>query len=630
MNQPIIYIMGVSGSGKSTIAALLSDETGIPFFDGDDYHPKENIQKMSEGQALNDSDRKGWLETLNTLAKEQALKSGAIIVSSALKESYREILSDGINTVHWVFLRGNFETISERLKKRTHKYMPSSLLQSQFDALEVPAYGVHVNIDQEPSKIIQKIKKTIMSTSEFGLYGLGVMGKSLSRNLARKGFSLSLYNRHVAGSEEKVAEQFVAEFQELSNSQGFDNVASFVRSLQAPRKIFLMVQAGKVTDTVIKELLPHLEKGDIIIDGGNSHYKETEKRISALLESGIHFIGCGVSGGEEGALNGPSIMPGGDADAYKQISPYLEAIAARDAKGDACCAYVGKGGAGHFVKMIHNGIEYAEMQLLAELYQFMRFAMGYNPDEIAGILESWVDGDLNSYLLEITIDILRTKGSEAWLIDEILDKAGNKGTGSWSTTAAAELGVPATMITAALFARYLSSFKEERKIASYMYEPKVPVPIDFSLDNLAKAYQTARVVNHHQGIHLINTASRTYGWRLNLPELARIWTNGCIIRSDLMQRLIPILQVTDRILFDERVQPSIAMSRPSLENFTIESIKAGLNSPCFTAALNFLNGFTNVQSSANIIQAQRDYFGAHTYKRVDDPDGESHHTIWKK
>lgn len=630
MNQPVIYIMGVSGSGKSTIASLLSKDTGIPFFDGDDYHPDENIQKMSSGIPLNDDDRKGWLETLNSLAQKEALNKGAIIVSSALKESYRKILAHELSEVHWVFLKGDFETISERLASRTHEYMPSTLLQSQFDTLEIPSYGLHIDIELEPSTIVQKIKHTLMSTSEFGLYGLGVMGKSLSRNLAGKGFSLSLYNRHVDGLEEKVAENFVSEFPELSNSRGFDDVSAFVSSLQLPRKIFLMVQAGKVTDLVIDELLPYLDKGDIIIDGGNSHYKETEERISRLNESKIHFIGSGVSGGEEGALNGPSIMPGGDSEAYTQISPFLEAIAARDSNGDSCCAYVGKGGAGHFVKMIHNGIEYAEMQLLAELYQFMRFAQGYNPDEIADIFESWVNGDLSSYLLEITVDILRTKSPEGWLIDEILDKAGNKGTGSWSTTAAAELGVPATMITAALFARYLSSFKEERRIASYIYEPKVPVPNELSVDDLANAYQTARVINHHQGIHLISAASKAYGWRLNLPELARIWTNGCIIRSDLMQRLIPILQVTDRILFDDRVHPAVSRSKPSLESFAIESIRAGLSSSCFTAALNFLNGFTSSQSSANIIQAQRDYFGAHTYKRADDPDGESHHTVWKK
>lgn len=630
MNQPVIYIMGVSGSGKSTIASLLSKETGIPFFDGDDYHPEENIKKMGRGIPLDDDDRKGWLDTLNSLAQKEILNKGAIIVSSALKESYRKILSHDLPVVHWVFLKGDFNTISGRLENRAHEYMPSSLLESQFDTLEIPGYGLHIDIVQEPSTIVQKIKHTLMSNSEFGLYGLGVMGKSLSRNLAGKGFSLSLYNRHVDGLEEKVAENFVSEFPELSSSKGFDKVSAFVSSLQLPRKIFLMVQAGKVTDMVIDELLPHLDKGDIIIDGGNSHYKETEKRITRLSESGIHFIGSGVSGGEEGALNGPSIMPGGDSEAYKQISPFLEAIAARDSGGDSCCAYVGKGGSGHFVKMIHNGIEYAEMQLLAELYQFMRFAQGYNPDEIADILESWIDGDLSSYLLEITVDILKTKSPEGWLIDEILDKAGNKGTGNWSTTAAAELGVPATMISSALFARYLSSFKEERRIASYIYEPKVPVPNELSEVDLANAYQTARVINHHQGIHLISAASKAYGWRLNLPELARIWTNGCIIRSDLMQRLIPILQVTDRILFDERVHPAVSRSKPSLENFAIESIKAGLNSPCFTAALNFLNGFTNSQSSANIIQAQRDYFGAHTYKRVDDPDGESHHTVWKK
>ncbi len=630
MSGLIIYIMGVSGSGKSTIASLLSEETGIPYFDGDDFHPQANKAKMESGQPLNDADRKGWLERLNTLALKELENEGAIIVSSALKEKYRQILSKDLAQVSWVYLKGSFELIEERLGSRDHEYMPPSLLRSQFEALEEPAYGLHVDIDQEPKEIVRTIKTKLMSTSEFGLYGLGVMGKSLSRNLARNGFSLSLFNRYVKGSEENVATVFISEYKELSSAKGFQDVQEFVDSLSTPRKIFLMVQAGSITDQVIDELVPYLNKGDVLIDGGNSNYKDTERRVKKLSEYDIHFLGCGVSGGEEGALNGPSIMPGGKKEAYELVSVYLEAIAANDTYNKPCCSFVGNGGAGHFVKMVHNGIEYAEMQLLAEVYQFLRFAAGLNPGEIADILEGWRDGDLDSYLLEITVDILRKKEGKEYLIDYILDKAGNKGTGSWTTVAAAELGVPATMISSALFARYLSAFKEERTIASFMYEGKVPIPGAISPEDIGKAYQLARVVNHHQGIHLISTASKEYGWDLNLPELARIWTNGCIIRSQLMEYLVFILQETDRILFDERTQKAVSDSRPHLDEFVIESFKAGLDSPCFTAAANFLNGYSSITSSANIIQAQRDYFGAHSYKRTDDPDGPSHHTEWKR
>ena len=629
MSGRIIYIMGVSGSGKSTIASLLSEETGIPYFDGDDFHSVANKAKMESGQPLNDEDRQDWLETLNTLAQKESDNNGAIIVSSALKERYREILSRDLHQLSWVFLKGSFELIEQRLATRDHEYMPASLLSSQFEALEEPTYGLHLDIDQEPKEIVQTIKKKLMSTSEFGLYGLGVMGKSLSRNLANNGFSLSLFNRFVKDSEENVAEEFISEYKELSTARGFQNVQDFINSLSSPRKIFLMVQAGSITDQVINELLPLLDKGDVLIDGGNSHYKDTERRAESLAKKGIHFIGSGVSGGEEGALKGPSIMPGGNEEAYKLISPYLETIAAKDANNKPCCSFVGKGGAGHFVKMVHNGIEYAEMQLLAEVYQFLRFAAGLNPGEIADILESWREGDLDSYLLEITVDILRKKDGEEFLIDYVLDKAGNKGTGSWTTIAAAELGVPATMISSALFARYLSAFKEERTIASYMYEGKVPIPGAISPEDIGKAYQLARVVNHHQGIHLISAASKEYAWDLNLPELARIWTNGCIIRSRLMEYLVFILQETDRIIFDERAKKAVSDSRPHLDEFVIESFKAGLDSPCFAAAANFLNGYSSVTSSANIIQAQRDYFGAHTYKRTDDPDGPAHHTDWK-
>jgi 6-phosphogluconate dehydrogenase len=467
------------------------------------------------------------------------------------------------------------------------------------------------------------------NTKEFGLIGLGVMGKSLSRNLASKGFRLSLFNRHVDGKEVKVAARFLEEFPaELQEVAGFDDLPAFVQSLETPRKIFLMVNAGAPTDAIIGDLLPLLSKGDILIDGGNAFYKDTQRRMDDLSAQGIHFIGSGVSGGEEGALKGPSIMPGGNHAAYQLIAPYLERIAAKDKNGQSCCAYNGNGGAGHFVKMVHNGIEYAEMQLLAEAYFIMRRCMDKNPEEIAGIFEQWHGTEATSYLLEITIDILRKRDGTGWLFDHILDAASNKGTGGWATAAAAELGVPATMISEALFARYLSAFVEERQSASALFNNSPATDPSITGDMLRDAYQTARIVNHHQGIHLISAASVAYGWDLQLPEIARIWTNGCIIRSALMEHLTTLLPQTDRILLHPEVATKVNAAKPGLSRITQFALGAGLAIPCFSAAINFLNGYGETDSPMNLVQAQRDYFGAHTYQRKDDPAGPAHHTNW--
>lgn len=464
-------------------------------------------------------------------------------------------------------------------------------------------------------------------SSEFGLIGLGVMGKSLSRNLANNGFKLSLYNRHVQDVEMDVAKNFITEFPELKSSLGFDRMNSFVNSLSSPRKIMLMVNAGSAVDAVIAELKPLLAAGDVIIDGGNSHYKETDRRSKELAASGIEFIGTGVSGGEEGALKGPSIMPGGSFSAYKKVAPYLERIAARDDNGNGCCAHVGKGGAGHFVKMVHNGIEYAEMQLIAECYSLLRYVGGYSLDHIADIFEEWCDGELSSYLLEISHQILRKQERGERIIDIILDKAGNKGTGSWTTIAAAELGVPITMITAALFARYTSAYKSERVRASEKYSQSIVKNV-IDVEALKQSYAIARIANHHQGLHLIDAASISYDWNLNFSEIARIWTNGCIIRSELMKSLIKILESTQRLMQNRAIINKVEEGRKYLASIVATAHLSHCSVPCLSAAGDFINTYTQAQSSANMIQAQRDFFGAHTYKRVDDPTGPSHHTIW--
>lgn len=312
--------MGVSGSGKSTIGKLLAEEIQVPFFDGDDFHPKENVTKMSSGEPLNDNDRIGWLAILNQLAKDQIKHNSCVIVCSALKESYREILNSGIeNNNEWVYLSGNFEQIINRIKARENHFMPLGLLQSQFDILEAPTNAIKVDINLTPKDIVKKVMESLENKSKFGLFGLGVMGKSLSRNLAQKGFNISIFNREAKGTEEDVAINFKNSHKELEAAKPFSDIEAFVNSLQTPRKIMLMVNAGKITDMVIEDLIPFLSDGDVLIDGGNSNYLKTKERYDYLKAKNIHFIGVGVSGGEEGALKGPSIMPGGNKTIYLSL-----------------------------------------------------------------------------------------------------------------------------------------------------------------------------------------------------------------------------------------------------------------------------------------------------------------------
>ena len=617
--------MGVSGSGKSTIGILLSQALSVPFFDADDFHSAESVMKMKNGTPLTDKDREPWLLSINQLAQKEQKKSGCVIACSALKQDYRKLLSKEIeNAVNWIYLRGTFDQILERLQKRKNHFMSPELLQSQFDTLEEPKGALNIDIALDPDKIIENITNTLSKT-EFGLLGLGVMGKSLSRNLAQRGFQLSIYNRHVDEKEVDVALDFKNLHKELENAQAFDNLEAFVDSIETPRKIMLMVNAGKTTDIVIENLLPFLTSGDVLIDGGNSHFEETKARFDYLESKNIHFIGSGVSGGEEGALKGPSIMPGGDPEVYEIVKPYLEAIAARDANGLPCSTYVGPKGSGHFVKMVHNGIEYVEMQLLAEVFSILKF-QGNTYDQIANTFESW--NDSSSYLLEITIDILRKKEGNDWLLDKILDKAGNKGTGNWTAVAAAQLGIPSTLVTSALFARYISFFKEDRIKVSGIYPAGGKLDLSISADDLQKAYQFARIINHYQGFKLIAETSSINNWKLNLSEIARIWTNGCIIRSSLMVDLIEIFKDVDDLLSDTKVVDSLASSRDAIKQVVSHCVLAEIAIPCLSEAVNFFSGMSTADSNANLIQAQRDYFGAHTYQRVDDLTGQFHHTDW--
>ena len=625
--QIVIYIMGVSGSGKTTIGLQLAEATGLPFFDGDNFHSAYNRNKMASGKPLNDKDRYSWLKAIRNHVIDQLKNNSCIIACSSLKDDYRKLLMEGLEAqTKWVFLHGSYNLILERMGKRTKHFMPTALLKSQFEALEVPKNALKIDIKNMPKTIITQIRNEYFPTSEFGIVGMGVMGKSLCRNMASNGIRLSMYNRHVQNSEENVAINFKNEFKKLANSEAFDNLIAFVNSLQTPRKILLMVNAGDVIDTIIKELNPLLSKHDVIIDGGNSHYKDTERRIKELEKKQIYFVGCGISGGEEGALKGPSLMPGGSENGYNKVEKYLKVIAAKDNNNRPCCAYIGKGGSGHFVKTIHNGIEYVEMQLLAEVF-YIYHKMGKTSADIASKLHQW-RGEVNSYLLEITITILKTLENNEPLINKILDKAGNKGTGNWATIASAELGIPSTLIASALFSRYISSFKKERIQLSNTF-PKIKHQIELDDLTILKAYKMARILNHYQGFQLLKEASNSFNYKLNLSEIGRIWTNGCIIRSELMEELVPILKSNENILVNNHIINSITECKNSLTTLIIKSVSAELPLPCFSESLQYFNGITEESLPANLIQAQRDYFGAHTYQRNDDGTEKYYHNQWE-
>lgn len=619
--KKIIFIIGVSGSGKTSVGQLLANELSVPFIDADDHHPLSNIEKMTQGIPLNDSDRVPWLDVLHEIAVKH-LNAGCVIACSALKETYRKRLSQSIeSSILWVYLKGSYDLIFERMNSREGHFMEAKMLKSQFDTLEEPTNAINIDISNSPKIIVQKIKKHL-TRSEFGVFGLGVMGKSLSRNLARNGFKISLYNRHVDEKEENIAVDFQSQYPELENALPFDDLKAFVQSLARPRKIILMVDAG-VVDMVLEDLSEVLETGDIVIDGGNSHFEQTNRRIASMKEKGLLFIGAGISGGEEGALKGPSIMPSGDYNAYLKVQKYLETIAAKNSDDNPCCAYIGRQGSGHFVKMIHNGIEYVEMQLLAECYSILK-SQGQSNDDIANIFEEWMQ-DLGSYLLGITVDILKKRESNEYLLDKILDKAGNKGTGKWATVSIANSGEPATMMPAALFARYLSFFKEKREDAAKVFS-SINDDNDVSMLQLKEAYQFSRIINHYQGFSVIERVSDQNNWDVNLSETARIWTEGCIIKSDLMKELVEHLKTEGSLLF--KYKNIIEHTHASAQSVAIEGIKRALHIPCLLEAVNFFHGIKTAKSTANVIQAQRDYFGAHTYQRVDDACGKSYHTVW--
>jgi 6-phosphogluconate dehydrogenase len=467
-----------------------------------------------------------------------------------------------------------------------------------------------------------------MQKADIGLIGLGVMGRNLVLNMAEHGFTVAGYDKDAGKVASLEAESKMLPVYAAST------IGDFISSLKSPRIIMLLVPAGKPVDAVIADILPFMSAEDILIDGGNSHFTDTDSRAQKLAAKKIMYLGVGVSGGEAGARHGPSIMPGGPKAAYERVKHIFEAIAAK-ADGVACVAYIGPGSAGHFVKMVHNGIEYGDMQMIAETYQLMKEGLGMSNAEMHKVFAEWNRGELNSYLIEITRDILACKDEQGnEVIDLILDTAGQKGTGKWTVIAALDSGQPLTLIGEAVFARCLSALKEERVKASQVLKgPKARFKGDKAkfVDDLRKALYASKIVSYAQGYQLMRSAAKEYGWNLNYGGVALIWRGGCIIRSVFLGEIKKAFDKNpnlENLLLDPFFKRAVTKAQSSWRRVVTTAVKLGIPIPAISSALMFYDGYRHERLPANLLQAQRDYFGAHTYERVDKPRGEFFHTNW--
>ncbi|MBQ7472806.1 MAG: decarboxylating NADP(+)-dependent phosphogluconate dehydrogenase [Oscillospiraceae bacterium] len=468
-----------------------------------------------------------------------------------------------------------------------------------------------------------------MKKADIGLIGLAVMGENLVMNMESRGFTVAVYNR----STEKV-DRFLAGRAAGRNILGCHSPAVLVESLSSPRKIFMMVTAGKAVDELIDQLLPLLDAGDILIDGGNSHYPDTVRRTEKVERAGMLYVGTGVSGGEEVALKGPSLMPGGSPAAWEAIRPIFQSICAKVEDGSPCCDWVGENGAGHFVKMVHNGIEYGDMQLICEAYQLMRDGLGMSSAEMGEVFAAWNRTELNSYLIEITADILRHSENGEITVEKILDCAGQKGTGKWTGISALDEGVPLTLITEAVFARCLSSQKDERVKAAALYAAERPAfegDRAAFLESIRKALYASKIVSYAQGYSLMRAAAKANGWNLNYGGIALMWRGGCIIRSVFLGRIKEAFDnnpALENLLLDDYFCAVMKSLAADWREVVARAIRLGIPMPAFSSALSWFDGYTCASLPANLLQAQRDYFGAHTYERTDAPRGEFFHTNW--
>ena len=469
-----------------------------------------------------------------------------------------------------------------------------------------------------------------MSKADIAVVGLAVMGENLILNMEGKGFTVACYNRTVSKVDD-----FINGRAKGKNIIGCHSVEEMVSSLKTPRKVMIMVKAGAPVDVFIEQVLPHLEDGDIIIDGGNSHFPDTIRRTEHVESNGKLYIGTGVSGGEEGALLGPSIMPGGSKAAWESVKPIFQKISAQTDAGEPCCDWVGENGAGHFVKMVHNGIEYGDMQMICETYQMMKYGLGMSNDEMHEVLKEWNAGELDSYLIEITRDILAYKDENGeYVVDAILDTAGQKGTGKWTAVAALDTGQPLTLVTEAVFARCLSALKDERVAASKILSgPAEKFDGDKAqmIKDLMQALYASKIVSYAQGYQLMRAAAAEFGWNLNYGGIALMWRGGCIIRSVFLGKIKDAFDKNpelSNLLLDPFFKDAIENAQAAWRRVLMSSIKMGIPMPAISSALAYFDGYRAERLPANLLQAQRDYFGAHTYERLDKPRGEFFHTNW--
>ncbi|MDO4865511.1 MAG: decarboxylating NADP(+)-dependent phosphogluconate dehydrogenase [Clostridia bacterium] len=465
--------------------------------------------------------------------------------------------------------------------------------------------------------------------ANIGLIGLAVMGENLVMNMESKGFTVAVYNRTV----EKVT-RFTEGRAKGKNIIGCKSIEELCDALEKPRRVMMMVKAGKPVDELIEQLLPHLEPGDVIIDGGNAHYPDTIRRCAYVEGKGLLYVGTGVSGGEEGALKGPSMMPGGSPAAWPLVKDIFQSICAH-VDGAPCCDWVGEGGAGHFVKMVHNGIEYGDMQLICEAYQLMKDYLGMSAAEMHDVFEEWNKGELDSYLIEITRDILAYEDADGSpIVEKILDTAGQKGTGKWTAITALDEGIPLTLIGESVFSRCLSAIKEERAAASKVLEgvtPKFEGDKTAFVEDIRQALYASKIVSYAQGYQLMRAAARTYGWNLNYGGIALMWRGGCIIRSRFLGRIKEAFDGNPELvnlMLDDFFRGELAKAQGGWRRVCAAAMLNGVPVPAFASALSYYDGYRCERLPANLLQAQRDFFGAHTYERVDRPRGEFFHTNW--
>lgn len=657
MNHKKILVMGVSGCGKSHIGHLLAQQLSYSFFDGDDFHPQNNVDKMRQGIPLTDEDRVDWLHTLNRLFTDN---ESAVIACSALKPEYRDILRKNNEDLTIVYLQGDFDTIWQRHQKRdNHWFNGKLMLESQFDTLIEPLPNEAIFIDIKPSvetvlhTIQQKLKQGILmpnspssNHNHIAMIGLGVMGKSLTLNLLDNQFNVAGFD---INKDHLMVTTKEAELLNKGTFLACDSLTGLLSTLKSPRVIALSIPAGNIVEQVIDDLLKvGLEPQDIVIDTGNSLWTDTIAR-EQKYQGQLQFFSTAVSGGEQGARFGPALMASGSAEAWQSIKPMWNAIAAKvDSDGlpvpplhdgEPCATYTGPSGSGHFVKMVHNGIEYADMQLICEVYHYLRDAMELTPPQIGDIFTQWNQGVLNSYLIEITADILKQQdfSTEHPLVDMILDKAGQKGTGTWTAINSLEIGCPTPTIAQSVYARSLSSLKARRLIGAQCLKARTQ-PVDKTdlstlINELHDALYCAKLCAYAQGFDLMNATSMQQNWSLNFVDIAKGWRAGCIIRATFLQDIANAYQQTptlDNLLFAKHFAQQLENRQLSWRKTVSNSSLHGIPMPGISSALSYFDSMRCETLPTNLLQAQRDFFGSHTYSRIDQPESEKYHVEWSQ